>query len=150
MTSQLPGSDVGTPIKGSIQDISIEDEKALDSRITRKIDLRVVPMLCMLYLTAYLDRTNIGNAKLLGLEKELKMPANGYNTAVWTFFLTFVLMEVPSNLLMTHSKIPPNWWLGMSLNRRRDSHCPSSNLQLGMPFASKILDGTVPRASSTA
>ena len=112
MTSQRQDSELGTPIKGSIHNVSTEDDKTLDSRITRKIDMRVVPMLCMLYLTAYLDRTNIGNAKLLGLEKELKMAANGYNTAVWTFFLTFVLMEVPSNIIMTHSKIPPNWWLG--------------------------------------
>jgi len=68
--------------------------------------MRVVPMLSGLYLTAYLDRTNIANAKLLGLETELKIPCNGYNTAVWVFFLMFVLMEVPSNLFMTYSKIP--------------------------------------------
>ncbi|KAL4937756.1 hypothetical protein BDV06DRAFT_215645 [Aspergillus oleicola] len=100
----------------SIHDGSIEEnDTALGRRVTRKIDTRVVPMLCALYLTAYLDRTNIGNAKLLGLEDELGMPSNGYNTAVWVFYLTFVLMEVPSNLLMTHSKIPPNYWLGVSM-----------------------------------
>ncbi|CAG8980987.1 hypothetical protein HYALB_00013548 [Hymenoscyphus albidus] len=93
----------------------MEEDKATGSRITRKIDIRLVPMLCALYLTAYLDRTNIGNAKLLNLEKDLKMPSNGYNTAVWVFFPTFFVMEVPSNILMTHSKIPPNWWLGVSM-----------------------------------
>lgn len=103
------------PATSSLDHISVEVESALDKRVTRKVDARVVPMLCMLYLTAYLDRTNIGNAKLLGLEKELHMPSNGYNTAVWVFFLTFVLMEVPSNLIMSHSKIPPNWWLGASM-----------------------------------
>ncbi|KAH8654575.1 major facilitator superfamily domain-containing protein [Tricladium varicosporioides] len=114
--TKVTDSDPGTPIgKGSINHAITEEDKAFSSRVTRKIDMRVVPMLCMLYLTAYLDRTNIGNAKLLGLEKELHMPSNGYNTAVWVFFLTFVLMEVPSNLLMTHSKIPPNWWLGVSM-----------------------------------
>jgi MFS family permease len=92
-----------------------EVDKAMEARVTRKIDMRVVPMLCALYLTAYLDRTNIGNAKLLRLEAELNMPSDGYNTAVWVFFLTFVLMEVPSNLLLTHSKIPPHWWLGISM-----------------------------------
>jgi sugar phosphate permease len=101
--------------RGSIDDIAVETDKALEARVTRKVDMRVVPMLCMLYLTAYLDRTNIGNAKLLGLETELQMPSNGYNTAVWVFFLTFVIMEVPSNLLMNHSGIPPNWWLGVSM-----------------------------------
>lgn len=115
-SSKVDTSGHGTPIeKGSVHDISSEENVALDSRITRKIDMRLVPMLCMLYLTAYLDRTNIGNARLYGLEKELSMPSNGYNTAIWTFFLTFVLMEVPSNVLMNHSGIPPNWWLGVSM-----------------------------------
>lgn len=108
-------SDPGTPTGTSLNHASLLEDKALESRVTRKVDLRVVPMLCALYMTAYLDRTNIGNAKILGLEKELKMPSNGYNTAVWVFYLTFVVMEVPSNLLMSHSKVPPNWWLGISM-----------------------------------
>ena len=56
-----------------------------------------------------------GNARLLGLEEDLNMPSNGYNTALWTFYLTFVLMEVPSNLLMNYSKVPPNYWLATSM-----------------------------------
>ena len=118
LDSKVNSSGSGTPIEGSSfnENITSEEDSALDSRITRKIDMRLVPMLCMLYLTAYLDRTNIGNARLYGLEKELKMPSNGYNTAIWTFFLTFVLMEVPSNVLMNHSGIPPNWWLGVSMS----------------------------------
>lgn len=109
------GADAGNS-SGDIQRVTpIDEDPALASRVTRKIDVRVVPMLCMLYLTAYLDRTNIGNARLLGLEAELGMPSNGYNTAVWVFFLTFVLMEVPSNLVMARSKIPPHWWLGVSM-----------------------------------
>lgn len=100
---------------GSINHGFMEEDKVVGYRITQKIDVRLVPMLCALYLTAYLDRTNIGNAKLLNLDTELKMPSNGYNTAVWVFYLTFVLMEVPSNMLMTHSKIPPNWVSNPSL-----------------------------------
>ncbi|PGG99239.1 hypothetical protein AJ79_08631 [Helicocarpus griseus UAMH5409] len=113
--ADLPSpSDTGSA--SSRQDeIPLDDDPALAARVTRKTDLRVVPMLCALYLCAYLDRTNIANAKILGLEAELNMPANGYNTALWVFFLTFVLMEVPSNVVMAHSGIPPNYWLGGSM-----------------------------------
>ncbi|KAE9994584.1 hypothetical protein EG327_008097 [Venturia inaequalis] len=100
----------------SMENVPKEMDSEMDKRITRKIDIRLVPMLCMLYLTAYLDRTNIGNAKLYGLEKELHMPSNGYNTAIWVFYLTFVVMEVPSNLLMAHTKVPPHYWLGASMS----------------------------------
>ncbi|KAL2834597.1 hypothetical protein BJY01DRAFT_253045 [Aspergillus pseudoustus] len=51
-------------------------------------------MFCALYLTAYLDRTNIGDARLLGLEDEFGMLSKGYNTAVWVIHRTFVLMEL--------------------------------------------------------
>ncbi|KAL3473162.1 major facilitator superfamily domain-containing protein [Aspergillus californicus] len=118
-TSGEKTSDDDPAIRTSTNSITngslLADNSALDRRVTRKIDVRVVPMLCALYLTAYLDRTNIGNARLLGLEDELGMPSNGYSTAVWVFYLTFVLMEVPSNLIMTHSRIPPNYWLGVSM-----------------------------------
>lgn len=93
-----------TPTR-STQNVSSKVDAAMEKRITRKIDMRLVPMLCMLYLTAYLDRTNIGNAKLYGLEKELNLPSNGYNTAIWVFYLTFVIMEVPSNLLVSSALV---------------------------------------------
>jgi hypothetical protein len=50
--------------------------------LTLKIDSKVVPILRLLYLICFLDRTNIANAKLAGLKKSLSMPSNGYNTCL--------------------------------------------------------------------
>ncbi|KAE9368321.1 MFS general substrate transporter [Stipitochalara longipes BDJ] len=50
--------------------------------------------------------------RLAGLEKGLKMPSNGYNTALWIFYIPFVLAEVPSNMIMSLPDIKPNLWLG--------------------------------------
>jgi hypothetical protein len=110
-------SDQGVPsptmkIDEAVPMVSDEEDSKLSKRITRKCDLRLVPMLASLYLVAFLDRANIANARLLGFEKDLNMPSNGYNTAIWIFFLSFVLLEVPSNLLLGWSKIPPHLWLG--------------------------------------
>ncbi|KAH8898922.1 MFS general substrate transporter [Thozetella sp. PMI_491] len=112
---KAPVADFSASTSSELCDVPVAEDEALEKRVTRKVDARVVPMLCALYLTAYLDRTNIGNARLLGLEAELGMPSDGYNTAVWVFFLTFVLMEVPSNLVMARSRIPPHYWLGISM-----------------------------------
>jgi hypothetical protein len=35
------------------------------------------------------------------------MPSNGYNTALWIFFIPFILIEVPSNLIMGLPKVQP-------------------------------------------
>jgi hypothetical protein len=51
------------------------DEKA----ILRKMDLRLIPMLALLYLLSFLDRGNIGNAKIEGLTEDLDMTGAQYN-----------------------------------------------------------------------
>jgi len=57
------------------------DDKAT-SRLIRKIDLRLLPFLALLYLLSFLDRTNIGNARLAGLEKSLHMEGLDYNVSL--------------------------------------------------------------------
>ncbi len=39
-----------------------------EKRLVRKLDWRLIPWLCLLYLISFLDRTNIGNAKIQGPE----------------------------------------------------------------------------------
>lgn len=87
-----------------------EDPKAA-RRLLIKCDLRLIPILGCLYLVSFLDRSNIANARLFGLEKSLDMPSNGFNTCLWIFYLPFVIVEIPSNLFMSLNKIKPNQWL---------------------------------------
>ncbi|KAJ1334965.1 MFS transporter ACS family allantoate permease [Microdochium nivale] len=72
----------------------------------RKVDYRLMPMLVLLYLVAYLDKTNIANAKIEGMVSDLGMSGVQYNIAVSVFFITFVLAEVPSNMILHVFKRP--------------------------------------------
>lgn len=65
-----------------------------------------------MYLIMFLDRTNIANARIEGLEKGLNMPSNGYNVALSVFYVPFVLFEVPSNLILSLPWVKPRWYLG--------------------------------------
>lgn len=65
-----------------------------------------MPMLVLLYLVAYLDKTNIANAKIEGMVSDLGMSGVQYNIAVSVFFITFVLAEVPSNMILHVFKRP--------------------------------------------
>ncbi|KAI6114034.1 major facilitator superfamily domain-containing protein [Pisolithus sp. B1] len=69
-----------------------------DRRITRKVDLRLLPILTLLYLLSFLDRSNIGNAKLLTFGQDLGISAPAYNTALAIYFVGYVIFEVPSNV----------------------------------------------------
>ncbi|KAK7738294.1 hypothetical protein SLS63_002629 [Diaporthe eres] len=81
------------------------DEKA----ILHKMDLRLIPMLSLLYLLSFLDRGNIGNAKIEGLQEDLGMRSYEYNWCLTAFFFTYAAFEVPSNLLL--KKLRPSRWL---------------------------------------
>ncbi|KAL8282862.1 hypothetical protein RB600_006038 [Gaeumannomyces tritici] len=69
-------------------------------RVIRKVDKRLVPMLAILYLISHLDRANIGNAKIEGLAKDLKLSGIQWNIVLSLFFVPYVLLEVPSNILL--------------------------------------------------
>ncbi|TEB30661.1 MFS general substrate transporter [Coprinellus micaceus] len=68
-----------------------------DKRLVRKIDFRLIPILTLLYLLSFLDRSNIGNAKIIGLVTDLKMDPAHYNTALALYFVSYVIFEVPAN-----------------------------------------------------
>ena len=95
------------------EDVSLEPavpiDPAAERRLSIKIDLHVVPILFLLFLLAFLDRINIGNARLQGLEESLDMTGHDYNVALFIFFIPYILFEVPSNLFL--KKISPSTWL---------------------------------------
>lgn len=57
-------------------------------------------MLSVLYLISQLDRANIGNAKIEGMDKDLKLTGVQYNIALSLFFVPYILFEIPSNILL--------------------------------------------------
>ncbi|KAM0807776.1 hypothetical protein AB5N19_08116 [Seiridium cardinale] len=90
--------------------VSVESFAHLDEKkILRKMDLRLIPMLAALYLLSFLDRGNIGNAKIEGLQEDLNMTADQYNWCLTVFFFSYAAFEVPSNLLL--KKFRPSRWL---------------------------------------
>ena len=80
-------------------------------RLVRKCDLHTIPVLFVLYSLSFLDRVNIGNAKIQGLQKELHMTGHQYSVALMAFFVPYILLEVPSNLII--NKVAPSTWLSV-------------------------------------
>ncbi|KAH8703055.1 MFS nicotinic acid transporter Tna1 [Talaromyces proteolyticus] len=80
-----------------------------EKKVLRKMDLRLLPMLSILYLLCFLDRGNIGNAKIEGLPEELGLVGPQYNLCLTVFFFTYAAFEVPSNLLL--KRLRPSIWL---------------------------------------
>ena len=76
-------------------------DPALDARITRKFDLHILPWLFGIWLCAFIDRSNIGNARIQGLSTQLGLDVNNrFNIALTVFYILYILVDVPSNWIM--------------------------------------------------
>ena len=71
----------------------------LEARTLRKVRWRLIPFLFLLYVIAYLDRVNVGFAAL-DMNRDLGFSAAVYGFGSGIFFLSYTLLEVPSNLML--------------------------------------------------
>ncbi|KAG2040562.1 MFS general substrate transporter [Suillus americanus] len=84
-----------------------------EKKLWRKIDLRIVPILSLMYLLAFIDRSNIGNAKLEGLVTQLDLTGNRFNIALIMFIIPYCLLECPANLVLKVFR-PSRWLPGIN------------------------------------
>jgi MFS family permease len=105
---RLGNKEAGVPEMDSNSDMWAIDEKA-EKKLIRKMDLYILPFVVLLYLFSFLDRVNIGNARLYGLEEDLGLVGDQYQVAVSILFVTYCLFEVPSNLVI--KKLTPSRYI---------------------------------------
>lgn len=75
--------------------------RELEKRLVRKIDLRLMPIIILLYILNYLDRNSISTARDNGLVRDLKLKDQQYQTALSILYVGYITFQIPSNLLMT-------------------------------------------------
>lgn len=96
-------------IKDGLEGGQLATDKAKERQLLRKLDLCIIPVVMLLYIFSFLDRINIGNARLYGLETDLGLKGNDYQTAVSLLFVTYILSELPSNLILKSYVRPSRW-----------------------------------------
>lgn len=100
------------------QSVQLPEQHAkLESQTVFRLDILLVPMMCAIYLLAFLDRANIGNARIAGLQEDLGLTDRQYqtgtsprhnvshhrltdiSTAITVTYVPYILAELPSNLI---------------------------------------------------
>jgi len=112
LDSESPGT---PPLKN--EDVEKNDTPSVvdaetEKKLLRKLDIRIVPMVMWIYLMNFMDRVNIGNARLYWLERDLNMQGNQYQLAVSLLFVTYVIFETPSNMIIKRLK-PARYLAGL-------------------------------------
>ncbi|KAI9658303.1 MAG: hypothetical protein M1821_002436 [Bathelium mastoideum] len=108
MASVEKKADQAQPDQLSDSDVEINDHIKTGA-LLRKLDLKLLPAVGILYLLSFLDRSNIANARLDGLTTDLHMTGNQYLTSLTLFFVGYVLFEVPWNVVL--KRTTPKIWL---------------------------------------
>lgn len=80
----------------------------LEKRVMRKVTLRIIPFIMLLYFIAFLDRVNIGFAALT-MNQDLGFSPTVFGFGAGIFFLGYFLFEVPSNLIL--HKVGARIWI---------------------------------------
>lgn len=82
-------------------------------KLIHKVDSRIVFPLIMCYLLAYIDRSNVANAKLFGALNDLHMTGQQWNTALSVFFVSYAVMAPFSNMAL--NKVGARFWVPLLL-----------------------------------
>lgn len=85
--------------------LSDHERAVIDRRLVWHLDLVMMPWLSLLYLLAFLDRTNIGNAKISGLTNPpgqggIGLTTQQYNSSLTIFFVSYAVFEPLTNILL--------------------------------------------------
>jgi MFS family permease len=70
-----------------------------------------LPVFVLLVLCSFLDRTNVGNAKVYGMDKELGLSSLQYQQGLAAFYPLYIAAEIPSNLVL--KKVTPRIWISL-------------------------------------
>ncbi|VUC24159.1 unnamed protein product [Clonostachys rosea] len=98
--------DESTRMPEEIAALSEDEREKLGKRATFKMDIVVMPVLVIMYILNYLDRQNIASAKLAGIDADLGLSPVQYQTSVSILFCSYILFQVPSNMIASRIKWP--------------------------------------------
>ncbi|KAG2215604.1 hypothetical protein INT45_000966, partial [Circinella minor] len=91
--------------EGSTSGIDI----VMERKLVRKLDIRMLIWSFFAYFANLLDRNNLQNAFTMGMKDDLGLDSEVYNWAVTMFFIGYVVLQIPSNMIIT--KLLPRWFL---------------------------------------
>ncbi|PPR06291.1 hypothetical protein CVT24_001097 [Panaeolus cyanescens] len=97
-------SDLKAIPSNSTDSENVKDEKPIDRDLERravlKLDCTVLPMMALFYFLNFMDRANIGNARIAGLQADLHLSDHRYQVCVAILYVTYMVFEMPSNLIL--------------------------------------------------
>jgi ACS family allantoate permease-like MFS transporter len=101
------------PAKAAIDLVREAEAEQLDRRaakaLQRKIDIRLMTLLCITYALQSIDKTTLGYAAVFNMETDLDLAGTEYSWLGAIFYLGYLVWEFPTNLIL--QKLPINYFM---------------------------------------
>ncbi|EYE99289.1 putative MFS transporter [Aspergillus ruber CBS 135680] len=120
-----------------------DNERCIEKKLLRRIDALIMPLVILVYLMNYIDRNNYAAARLQGLERDLGLNDSQYQTGLSVLFVAYILMQVPSNLLLNYMGRPSLYLGGFTTAWGLVSTLTSQTKNYGDIVACRFLLGLV-------
>ncbi|KAN0077177.1 Major facilitator superfamily domain containing protein [Tylopilus felleus] len=96
-------------VAGTHVDLSPEQAQ----RLRRKIDWHIMPFMCIMYLIAFMDKTTLGQAAVLGIEEGAHLNATQFNWLGTIFYFSYLVFQYPQNLAL--QRFPVGKWMSINI-----------------------------------
>ncbi|KAF8814977.1 MFS general substrate transporter [Phlegmacium glaucopus] len=122
---------------------NFEHSATEERQLVRKLDGRILPIACLLYLFAFLDRSNLGNARLQGLPADVlggDVTGELFDWVNSAFFFSYIICQVPATVI---SKLfPPRLWLaGAAIGWGVVSSLMATSFSFGSLMSARVILG---------
>ncbi|KAL4876978.1 major facilitator superfamily domain-containing protein [Aspergillus karnatakaensis] len=87
-----------------LQNKTPEELAALNKAVLRKLDWYFLPCVTMMLLMSYLDRINVSNARLAGMQEDLGMDDTTWSAGISMFYVGYIISQVPANVFIAKGK----------------------------------------------
>ncbi|KAL5353857.1 hypothetical protein ACLOAV_001901 [Pseudogymnoascus australis] len=100
----VPSADLILERYPLIKDKSTEELSALNKTVLKKLDWRFLPCITMMLLMNYLDRINVSNARIAGMQEDLGMTDVEWSAGISLFYVGYIISQVPANVIIAKGK----------------------------------------------
>jgi len=99
------------PVAGADYTGAVAKTDREEIALVKILDRRIMPSLFCMYFLNKLDQNAIANARLNGLEKDLRLKGSQYNTCISILYVGYLLAQIPSNMILSSKKVRPSLYM---------------------------------------
>ncbi|ETI22878.1 hypothetical protein G647_04672 [Cladophialophora carrionii CBS 160.54] len=81
-----------------------EERRVIEKSLKRKLDWVMLPIVTLMLLMGYLDRINVANARLAGMQEDIEMSDTMWNAGISLFYVGYIISQLPATVILAKGK----------------------------------------------